>query len=175
MNNVIIFHGTGGTPNHFWFPYLKDNLPAEKFNVSIPKLPNPDKPDLKTGGPRVTFRLPHLLLFMTLVVWPQTASAITRDADGNRVFDNSAAHLEAELDKSLRRMGVEQVDLFYVHRRDPSLPIEEATENLGRLVQSGKAGAIGFSEIAPASLRRAEYRRDITVPMGTSSISAISL
>ncbi|MCK5320374.1 alpha/beta hydrolase [Candidatus Parcubacteria bacterium] len=47
MNNVIIFHGTGGTPNHFWFPYLKDNLPAEKFNVSIPRLPNPDKPDLK--------------------------------------------------------------------------------------------------------------------------------
>lgn len=42
-----------------------------------------------------------------------TKAAITRDADGNRYFDNSAAHLEAELDKSLARMGVEQVDLFY--------------------------------------------------------------
>jgi len=47
MNNVIIFHGTGGAPNHFWFPYLKNSLSPEKFKVSIPQLPNPDKPDLK--------------------------------------------------------------------------------------------------------------------------------
>ena len=78
-----------------------------------------------------------------------------RNEGGRRWFDNSAAHLEAELDASLKRLGLPCVDLFYVHRRDPELPIEAVAEALGRLVEKGKARAIGFSEIAPASLRRA--------------------
>lgn len=84
-----------------------------------------------------------------------TKGAITRDAEGRRRFDNSAAHLAAELEGSLRRLGVEAVDLYYVHRRDPGVPIEEVTDTLAGLVRAGKARAIGFSEIAPASLRRA--------------------
>lgn len=84
-----------------------------------------------------------------------TKGAITRDAEGRRRFDNSAAHLAAELDGSLKRLGVEAVDLYYVHRRDPALPIEEVTETLAGLVRAGKAKAIGFSEIAPSSLHRA--------------------
>ena len=85
-----------------------------------------------------------------------TKASITRDADtGRRYFDNSPAHLEAELDQSLTRMGVDAVDLFYVHRRDPEVPIEEVTETLAALVRSGKTHSIGYSEIAPASLRRA--------------------
>ena len=84
-----------------------------------------------------------------------TKAAITRDGDGNRIFRNDRAHLEAELDKSLARMGVERVDLFYVHRRDPEVPIEEVTENLVGIMGTGKIGAFGFSEIAPSSLRRA--------------------
>ena len=78
-----------------------------------------------------------------------------RNEGGRRWFDNSAGHLEAELDASLKRLGLPCVDLFYVHRRDPELPIEAVAEALGRLVEKGKARAIGFSEIAPASLRRA--------------------
>ena len=50
-----------------------------------------------------------------------TKASITSDADGNRIFDNSAEHLETELDKSLQRLGVECVDLFYAHRLDHSL------------------------------------------------------
>lgn len=85
-----------------------------------------------------------------------TKASITRDPDtGARSFDNSAAHLEAELDRSLKRLGLERVDLFYVHRRDPRLEIEEVTQTLARLIQKGKIGAFGFSEIAPTSLRRA--------------------
>ena len=84
-----------------------------------------------------------------------TKAAIARDADGQRRFDNSAAHLEAELDRSLGRMGIDCVDLFYVHRRDPEVPIEEVAGTLRRLVEKGKTRAIGFSEIAPSSLRRA--------------------
>ncbi|MCJ7872853.1 aldo/keto reductase [Phaeobacter sp. J2-8] len=84
-----------------------------------------------------------------------TKAGITTDADGNRCFDNSAEHLEAELDASLTRLGIEAVDLFYVHRREEARAIEEVTETLAALVAKGKIKAFGFSEIAPASLRRA--------------------
>lgn len=84
-----------------------------------------------------------------------TKAGITRDEAGNRFFDNSAAHLEAELDHSLQRLGVDCVDLFYVHRREADRPIEEVAETMAALVKKGKVKAIGFSEIAPSSLRRA--------------------
>ena len=84
-----------------------------------------------------------------------TKATITRDADGNRIFDSSAEHLEAELDKSLQRLGLECVDLFYAHRRDPRITPEETAANLGRLVEKGKTKAIGLSEVAPTTLRRA--------------------
>jgi aryl-alcohol dehydrogenase-like predicted oxidoreductase len=85
-----------------------------------------------------------------------TKAGIRRDPEsGRRWFDNSPAHLESELDGSLARLGLEAVDLFYVHRRDPDVPIEEVAGALGGLVRKGKARAIGFSEIAPSSLKRA--------------------
>ncbi|WP_238367307.1 aldo/keto reductase [Mesobacterium pallidum] len=84
-----------------------------------------------------------------------TKAGISKDADGNRCFDNRPEHFEAELDKSLKRLGVEQVDLYYCHRRDPNIPIEEVCGTLDALRQKGKTAAIGFSEIAPSSLRRA--------------------
>lgn len=85
-----------------------------------------------------------------------TKAGISKGADGKRRLDNSAAHLEGELDKSLARLGVDHVDLFYVHRREAERPIEEVVETLALLQAKGKTRAIGFSEIAPASLRRAE-------------------
>jgi aryl-alcohol dehydrogenase-like predicted oxidoreductase len=85
-----------------------------------------------------------------------TKAGIHRDPDtGARSFNNEAAHLEKELDKSLARMGIDHVDLFYVHRRQPDIPIEEVAGTLGRFVEKGKIKQIGFSEIAPSSLRRA--------------------
>lgn len=84
-----------------------------------------------------------------------TKAGITQDADGKRCYRNDLGHLEAELDQSLTRLGVDAVDLIYIHRRQADMPIEEATGNLVRLVEKGKARSIGFSEIAPSSLRRA--------------------
>ena len=84
-----------------------------------------------------------------------TKASITRDADGNRYFDNSPGHLESELDGSLQRLGTDCVDLFYIHRRDPSIPIEDVAGSLQTLIKKGKTKAVGFSEIAPSSLRRA--------------------
>lgn len=72
-----------------------------------------------------------------------------------RRFDNSEEHLRAELEGSLKRLGVDHVALYYVHRREQSRPIEEVAGTLAKFVEEGKIGSIGFSEIAPASLRRA--------------------
>ena len=84
-----------------------------------------------------------------------TKAGIARGDDGYRYFDNSPEHLRSELDKSLTSLGVEQVELFYVHRRDQTLPIEEVTSALAELVKSGKTKQFGFSEIAPTSLQLA--------------------
>ncbi len=51
-----------------------------------------------------------------------TKATIRTDAEGKRIFDNSAAYLEAELDKSLKRLELDCVDLFYAHRRAAALP-----------------------------------------------------
>lgn len=73
-----------------------------------------------------------------------------------RVFNNSSSYLRECLEKSLKNLGVEHVDLYYIHRRDPNLPIEDVMETLVAFKKEGKIGGIGFSEIAPSSLRRAQ-------------------
>lgn len=100
-----------------------------------------------------------------------TKAAITRDNDGNRTFDNTAEHLEAELDASLKRLGLECVDLFYAHRRDPRLTPEETAANLGRLVEKGKARAIGLSEVSPSTLQRAMKAFPIAAVQSEYSLS----
>lgn len=69
--------------------------------------------------------------------------------------DNSEDYLRRELEGSLGRLGVDRVELFYVHRRDWSIPIEKVTETLTKFREEGLIGALGFSEISPASLRLA--------------------
>lgn len=72
-----------------------------------------------------------------------------------REFDNSPEYLTECLEGSLQRLGVDHVDLYYIHRRDQRIPIEDVVGTLTRFIEQGKIGAIGFSEIAPASLARA--------------------
>lgn len=84
-----------------------------------------------------------------------TKAGISRDPETGRNFDNSPAHIEAELDKSLVRLGVERIELFYLHRLDPDVPVEEVVGTYARLVEAGKIGRIGLSEVAPTVLARA--------------------
>ena len=72
-----------------------------------------------------------------------------------RKFDNSPAFLRECLDGSLKRLGVDHVDLYYVHRRDQTIPIEDVTGTLVAFKNEGKIGGFGFSEISPSSLERA--------------------
>ena len=84
-----------------------------------------------------------------------TKAGISRDPETGRNFDNSPAHIEAELDKSLARLGVERVELFYLHRLDPEVPVEDVVGTYARMVEAGKIGQIGLSEVAPTTLARA--------------------
>ena len=84
-----------------------------------------------------------------------TKAAIRRGDDGNRWFCNDPDYMRSELEGSLTRLGLDRVDLFYAHRRDPSMEIETIMEGMLKLVEDGLIGGIGFSEIAPATLRRA--------------------
>jgi aryl-alcohol dehydrogenase-like predicted oxidoreductase len=84
-----------------------------------------------------------------------TKFAIRRRDDGARFFDNSAGHIRQALDGSRKRLGVDHIDLYYVHRVDKSIPIEDTVVELSRLIKAGAIGAIGLSEVAPDTLRRA--------------------
>lgn len=83
-------------------------------------------------------------------------AGIWRDPEtGKRGFNNQADYLRGELESSLSRLGIEHVDLFYIHRRDQDVEIEDLMQTLLAFKAEGKIGGIGFSEISPASLRRA--------------------
>jgi aryl-alcohol dehydrogenase-like predicted oxidoreductase len=71
------------------------------------------------------------------------------------VVDNSPAYIRRAIDESLERLGVDYVDLYYLHRRDPQVPIEEAVGAMAELVQAGKARCLGLSEVSADTLRRA--------------------
>jgi len=72
-----------------------------------------------------------------------------------RGISNEAGFLRECLEGSLKRLGVDRVDLYYIHRRDQTIPIEDVTGTLAGFVREGKIGGIGYSEISPASLMRA--------------------
>lgn len=76
--------------------------------------------------------------------------------DGQRGLDGSPQAIAATLEDSLRRLNVEHIDLYYLHRLDPNVPIEESVGALVRAVEAGKIGAIGLSEMSAATLRRAQ-------------------
>ena len=101
-----------------------------------------------------------------------TKAGIARKPGTNeRVFNNQESYLEEQLDLSLKRMGIEQVDLFYVHRRQAEIPIEEVTGTLVRLIDKGKIKSFGFSEIAPSSLRRAHAVHPVAAVQSEYSLS----
>lgn len=70
-------------------------------------------------------------------------------------IDGSPAHIRAACDASLERLGVDAIDLYYLHRVDPSTPIEESVRAMAGLVDAGKVRHLGLSEVSPDTLRRA--------------------
>ena len=70
-------------------------------------------------------------------------------------IDGRPATLGAQIDASLSRLGTDVIDLYYLHRADPKVPIEDSVGAMSRMVESGKVREIGLSEVCVATLRRA--------------------
>ena len=87
-----------------------------------------------------------------------------------RGVDNSEAYLRAELEGSLRRLGIDHVDLFYAHRHDPRIPAEDLAGTMQRLQDEGKIGGYGLSEIAPYTLERAHAVHPVTAVQNEYSL-----
>ncbi len=86
-----------------------------------------------------------------------------RKADGTFVGINGHAdYVKKACEASLKRLGVDYIDLYYQHRVDVSVPIEETIQAMSELVQEGKVRYLGMSEAAPATIRRAHAVHPIT-------------
>ncbi len=71
-------------------------------------------------------------------------------------------HIRQVADASLKRLGIDHIDLFYQHRIDPAVPIEEVVGAMGRLVEAGKVRFLGLSEAGEANIRRAHATHPIS-------------
>jgi aryl-alcohol dehydrogenase-like predicted oxidoreductase len=90
-----------------------------------------------------------------------TKFAIRREG-GRRRIDNSPEWVREACEGSLRRLGVERIDLYYMHRRNPEVPIEESVGAMAELVAQGKVAHLGLSEVNPDTLRAANAVHPIT-------------
>jgi aryl-alcohol dehydrogenase-like predicted oxidoreductase len=77
-------------------------------------------------------------------------------------FNGSPEYIKQSCDDSLQRLGIDEIDLYYQHRVDPNIPIEETITAMADLVQQGKVRYIGLSEASPATIRRAHAIHPIT-------------
>src|SRR5213078_4712457 len=82
--------------------------------------------------------------------------------DGRRTIDGSPEYVREAIDASLKRLGVDYVDLYYQHRVDADTPIEETVGAMAELVAAGKVRHLGLSEAGAQTIRRAQAVHPIT-------------
>ena len=90
--------------------------------------------------------------------------------NGVRVIDGRPGTLKATCDESLRRLQTEVIDLYYLHRRDKNVPIEDSVGALGELVAAGKIRAIGLSEVSANTIRKAHAIHPVTAVQNEYSL-----
>ena len=83
-----------------------------------------------------------------------TKFGIVRE-DGKRRIDNRPEWIREACEASLQRLGIERIDLYYMHRRNPDVPIEESVGAMAELVSEGKVAQLGLSEVSAETLRAA--------------------
>jgi aryl-alcohol dehydrogenase-like predicted oxidoreductase len=93
-----------------------------------------------------------------------TKFGITRDSQGGMGLNSRPDYVKAACDGSLKRLGIDVIDLYYQHRVDPDVPIEDTVGAMAELVAAGKVRYLGLSEASPEQIRRAH---------ATASISAL--
>jgi aryl-alcohol dehydrogenase-like predicted oxidoreductase len=93
-----------------------------------------------------------------------TKFGIVRDPDdpSKRGVNGRPEYVRESVEGSLRRLGIDTIDLYYQHRVDPDTPIEETVGAMGELVQEGKVRFLGLSEAGPETIRRAHATHPIS-------------
>lgn len=91
-----------------------------------------------------------------------TKFGITRDPEGGMGMNSRPEYVKAACEASLRRLGVDVIDLYYQHRVDPAVPIEDTVGAMAELVAAGKVRYLGLSEASPEQIRRAHSTAPIT-------------
>ncbi len=100
-----------------------------------------------------------------------TKFAIVRTADGGwGGLSNEPAYIKEACEASLKRLKIDVIDLYYMHRRDPSVPIEDSVGAMADLVKAGKVRALGLSEVNAATLRKAHATHPIAALQSEYSI-----
>lgn len=85
-----------------------------------------------------------------------TKCGIAFAADGNLILDARAETLRKSLEGSLQRLKTDHVDIYYLHRVDPKVPVEEVAETMGKFIEEGKIRGWGLSEVGPKTIERAQ-------------------
>ena len=100
-----------------------------------------------------------------------TKFGILRSADPNyRGVSGRPEYVKQSCEASLKRLGVDVIDLYYQHRIDPNVPVEETVGTMGRLVKEGKVRYLGLSEAGPKTIRRAHKEHPITAVQNEYSL-----
>jgi aryl-alcohol dehydrogenase-like predicted oxidoreductase len=89
-----------------------------------------------------------------------------------RRIDNTPAYVQNACEASLKRLGVEAIDLYYCHRRNPDVPIEDMVGAMAQLVKAGKVKQLGLSEVSSATLRKANAVHPIAAVQSEYSLWA---
>lgn len=100
-----------------------------------------------------------------------TKFALIRTPDGGwGGLSNDPAYIKAACDASLKRLKIDVIDLYYMHRRDPNVPIEDSVGAMADLVKAGKVRALGLSEVSATTLKRANAVHPISALQSEYSI-----
>ncbi|MEJ2040201.1 MAG: aldo/keto reductase [Desulfosarcinaceae bacterium] len=91
-----------------------------------------------------------------------TKFGFVKDEEGNRTVDGSPSWVRQACEASLKRLQTDVIDLYYLHRLDPQVPVEETVGAMAELVKAGKIRSIGLSEVSVANLRRAHAVHPVT-------------
>src|SRR6202049_3424755 len=99
-----------------------------------------------------------------------TKFGFERMHDGSQTINGPPEHVHRACDASLQRLDIDVIDLYYQHRLDRSVPIEETVGAMAELVQAGKVRFLGLSEAGPATIRRANAVHPISAVQSEYSL-----
>jgi aryl-alcohol dehydrogenase-like predicted oxidoreductase len=94
----------------------------------------------------------------------------SKDETGKPVINGRPEILKQQCEASLKRLQTEVIDLYYLHRLDPQVPVEESVGGLADLIRAGKIRSLGLSEISTATLRRAQTEHPVTAVQSEYSL-----